>query len=114
MSNLISIAGDAFTSEVLAADVPVLVEFVASWCGPCRVQKPLLVELARETAGRCKVCVVDVEANPALAVRYRVHSAPTLMVFRRGEPVAQRVGLTRLPALREMLDLEARPAAARA
>jgi thioredoxin len=114
MSQLILIEGEAFASEVLAADVPVLVEFVAPWCGPCRVQKPILAELAREGAGRYKICTVDVDANPGLAVRYGVRSAPTLIVFFRGEPVANRVGLTPKPALRELLAVDARAASAHA
>lgn len=107
MNQPITIEGQQFTAEVLGADVPVLVEFMGAWCGPCRVQKPILAELAREAAGRYKVCIVDVDAHPAIATRYGVRSAPTLMVFRGGEPVANRVGLTQKPALRELLGLAA-------
>lgn len=112
MTELQAVTEAAFAAEVLAADIPVLVEFVAPWCGPCRVQKPILVELARESAGKIKICTVDVDANPALAVRYGVRVAPTLMVFHRGELVASRTGLTQKPALRQLLGQDAHPARA--
>ncbi|MGV2921126.1 thioredoxin [Streptomyces alfalfae] len=82
-----------FEAEVLReADRPVLVEFTADWCGPCRQLAPVLSELAREEADRIKVLQLDVDRSPEAAIAYRVLSAPTMIVFRKGEPVKQMVG----------------------
>lgn len=81
-----------FDSEVLAAGLPVLVEFTADWCGPCRQLAPVLSAVAEEEAGRLKVVQLDVDSNPEVMVRYGVLSMPTLMVFRDGEPVKSMVG----------------------
>ncbi|MFJ7153600.1 thioredoxin [Streptomyces sp. NPDC101118] len=81
-----------FEAEVLAAGLPVLVEFTADWCGPCRQLAPVLSAVAAEEAGRIKVVQIDVDSNPVTQSRYGVLSMPTLLVFRRGEPVRQMVG----------------------
>jgi thioredoxin 1 len=81
-----------FAEEVLKADLPVLVEFTADWCPPCRQIAPVLAEVAREEEGRLKVVVIDVDTNPETQSAYGVLSMPTLMVFRAGEPVKSMVG----------------------
>ncbi|MEV5201920.1 thioredoxin [Streptomyces sp. NPDC053720] len=81
-----------FDTEVLAADGPVLVEFTADWCGPCRQLAPVLSAVATELAGRMGVVQLDIDTSPGIAARYAVLSAPTLMVFRGGEPVKSMVG----------------------
>jgi thioredoxin 1 len=86
------VTDDIFEAEVLRADRPVLVEFTAVWCGPCRKMAPVLAAVAREERERLRVVTVDVDENPATAMRYGVLSAPTLMVFRDGEPVKSMVG----------------------
>ncbi|WP_323178670.1 thioredoxin [Streptomyces sp. NBC_01381] len=81
-----------FEGEVLKSDVPVLVEFGAEWCGPCRQLGPVLGEISREEADRLKVVQLDVDHNPRTAIAYNVLSVPSLLVFRGGEPVKQMVG----------------------
>ena len=81
-----------FDEEVLGAGLPVLVEFTADWCGPCRQLAPVLSAIAGEEADRIKVVQLDVDANPGNTSRYAVLSRPTLMVFRAGEPVKSMVG----------------------
>ncbi|BAU86196.1 thioredoxin [Streptomyces laurentii] len=81
-----------FDTEVLGAELPVLVEFTADWCGPCRQLAPVLSAVAEEEAGRLKVVQIDADTNPATVIRYGVLSMPTLMVFRSGEPVTSMVG----------------------
>ena len=80
-----------------------LVDFWATWCGPCRMQAPVIEELAEKYEGKFKVAKVDVDANPNLAARYGVMSIPTLIVFNNGEETARRVGVQSLNQLEAML-----------
>ncbi|MES4902337.1 MULTISPECIES: thioredoxin [unclassified Streptomyces] len=89
---VVTVTDDTFQREVLESGLPVLVEFTASWCPPCRMIAPVLAEVAREEAHRLKVVELDVDANPATTAAYGVLSMPTLMVFRDGEPVRSMVG----------------------
>ena len=82
-----------FKTEVLASDVPVLVDFYADWCGPCKMQAPILEEISGELAGKAKICKVNVDQNRDLAVEYGIQSIPTLLVFRGGEIDKTMVGL---------------------
>ncbi|MFE9902872.1 thioredoxin family protein [Streptomyces achromogenes] len=85
--------GDAdFATEVLASELPVLVEFTADWCPPCRQMAPVLSRLAAEEGERLKVVQLDVDHNPDTTNAYKVLSMPTFMVFRGGEPVKAMVG----------------------
>ncbi|MEV6790660.1 thioredoxin [Streptomyces sp. NPDC051320] len=93
-----------FAREVLAADRPVLVEFTADWCGPCRQLAPVLSAVAAEKADRLKVVQLDVDSNPEVMIRYGVLSMPTLMVFRDGEPVKSMVGARPKRRLLQELD----------
>lgn len=81
-----------FTNEVLGASRPVLVDYSAEWCGPCKMMAPALEESAENYVGRLDVAKIDVDANPALATRYHVRGIPTLMIFKGGEVVATKVG----------------------
>ena len=82
---------DNFHNEVLNSDKPVLLDFFASWCGPCRMVSPILDEIAEERED-IKVCKVDIDEQPELASRFRVMSVPTLMVMREGQIVEQSIG----------------------
>jgi thioredoxin 1 len=81
-----------FAAEVIGAELPVLVEFTADWCPPCRQMGPVLRALAAEEAGRLKVVQLNVDHNPLTTNAYKVLSMPTFMVFRGGEPVKSMVG----------------------
>ncbi|GAA4899880.1 thioredoxin [Streptomyces coeruleoprunus] len=81
-----------FTTEVLEADRPVLVEFTATWCGPCRQLAPVLAQIATEEEARLKVVEIDVDTNPETVSRYAVLSTPTLLLFHAGEPIKSLVG----------------------
>ncbi len=81
-----------FDEIVLKSDVPVLVDFWAPWCAPCRIIAPVLEEIAQEYGGRVKVVKLNTDQNPQLAVRYNVMSIPTLLLFRNGQVVDQIVG----------------------
>lgn len=88
----IHIGADAFEQEVLRATEPVLVDFFATWCGPCRALAPALDELAIDLAGKTKVVKVDVDQAPDLANRYGISSIPCLVVFKGGREVGRLVG----------------------
>lgn len=87
-----AVTDSTWTAEVLSSDVPVLVDFWADWCGPCHRLRPTLETLAEEWAGRVRVVSLDIDVNPNVARDYGILSAPTLMLFRDGEPVRTVVG----------------------
>lgn len=100
---VIHLTKDNFQEEVLDAKVPVLVDFWATWCGPCQMQAPILEELVKERDDVI-IAKVDVDQNPNLAQKYRVMSIPMLAVFKNGQPVVSAVGLQNKATLNEMLN----------
>ena len=94
-----------FTEEVLNSDLPVLVDFWAEWCGPCKMVAPVVEELANDYDGKLKVMKVDVDASPLTASTYSIRSIPTLLIFKDGKPVQQVVGAVPKQMLQEKIDL---------
>ncbi len=104
---IVTLSGENFEPEVLKSATPVLVDFWAEWCGPCKQIAPVLNELADEFAGRAKVAKLNIEegANQQLAVNYRVQSIPMFLVFKNGQIVGQQVGIAGGKAkLKSLLD----------
>lgn len=102
----LAISDDSFNDAVLSSDIPVLVDFWAAWCGPCRMVAPVLEEIAKEQAGSLTVAKLDVDANPQSAKDYQVVSIPTMILFKNGKPVKRIVGAKGKAALlREIADV---------
>ena len=92
MSKPIHINDNSFDEEVLKSTVPVLADFLAEWCGPCRTIAPVLEEIAQEYDGRLKIAKIDVDENPEAPARFGIQGIPTLILFKDGEPVERLVG----------------------
>ena len=92
MSAYITLTGDTFDSEVLQSQIPVLIDFWAPWCGPCKMVGPLIEQLAEEYSGRAKICKANVDEEEDLASRHGVVSIPTLVVYKDGKIVNQAPG----------------------
>ena len=93
-----------FEQEVLEAETPVLVDFWAEWCAPCKMVAPVLDDLANEYDGKIKFTKVDVDTNPQTAMKYGIRSIPTLLVFKGGSPVDQVVGAVPKAVIKKRLD----------
>ena len=104
MSEPLVLNDDSFKAEVLEADVPVLVDFWAVWCGPCRMVAPIVEELAGEYAGRAKVAKIDVDAAQKTAAEFGIRSIPTLLVFKDGKVADQIIGAVPKKQITDKLD----------
>ncbi|HET6632047.1 MAG TPA: thioredoxin [Rhodanobacteraceae bacterium] len=105
MSELISHISDAdFDSQVLKSDTPVLVDFWAEWCGPCKAIAPVLEDLAGDYRGKVKIVKLNIDENQKTAVNYNVRSIPTLLLFKNGKVEATEIGAKPKSAFAQMLD----------
>ena len=106
MSKPFKITDDSFESDVLNSDKPVLVDFWAEWCGPCRMVEPVVEELADEYEGKAKIGKVNVDENPQISMKYGIRSIPSLLIFKNGEVVDQIVGAVPKSRLKKQLDAQ--------
>jgi thioredoxin 1 len=102
--NTLTFTDADFDKDVLNSDIPVLVDFWAEWCGPCRMMSPTVDQVATEYAGKVKVGKLDVDANQQTAYRYGIRGIPTLLLFKGGQIVEQKVGAIGKPEFQKMLD----------
>ncbi|MBA58673.1 MAG: thiol reductase thioredoxin [Gammaproteobacteria bacterium] len=104
MADIEHISDESFDAEVLSSELPVLVDYWAEWCGPCKVIAPVLEEIAREYEGKMKVCKLDIDSNEATPPKYGIRGIPTLMLFKDGNVEATKVGALSKSQLTEFLD----------
>jgi thioredoxin 1 len=102
----------AFEADVLKSDIPVLVDFWAEWCGPCKMIAPILEEAADQYRGKLRITKLNVDENAAVAARFNIRSIPTLLLFNKGEVVARQVGAVSQSHLRAFLDARLQKAVA--
>ncbi len=106
MGKALTFTDDSFEEDVLNSDKPVLVDFWAEWCGPCRMVGPVVEELAGEYEGKAKIGKVDVDNNPEISTKYGIRSIPSLLIFKNGEVVDQIVGAVPKAQLKKQLEAQ--------
>ena len=104
MSAIVTVTDDTFESEVLQADVPVLVDFWAPWCGPCKMIGPVLEELSGPYEGKMKICKMDVDENKATPAKFNIRGIPTLTIFKSGQAESTKVGALSKAQLTDFID----------
>ena len=102
--NIIQVTDDSFEQEVLQAGVPVLVDYWADWCGPCKMISPILDEVAKEYAGKLKVCKLNIDENQSTPPKFGIRGIPTLMLFKDGQLAATKVGAMSKAQLTAFID----------
>lgn len=101
---IVYLSDDSFENDVLKSELPVLVDFWAEWCGPCKMIAPILDDVAEEYAGKLTIAKLNIDQNNASPVKYGVRSIPTLLLFKNGELVANQVGALSKTQLKEFID----------
>ena len=104
MPNEVQLSDVNFEAEVVKCATPVLVDFWAPWCGPCRMVGPIIEELAKEYSGKVKVCKLNTDDCQVTASTYNISAIPTILLFKRGKVVRQKVGMQPKEALKQQLD----------
>jgi thioredoxin 1 len=104
VTEILHVTDDTFEDEVLNSPEPVLVDYWANWCAPCKMIAPLLEEIAEEYAGKIKIAKLDIDQNRAVTERFKVRGIPTLMLFKGGEPEATKVGAVSKSQLTVFID----------
>jgi len=104
MSNLQAISDDSFESDVISSKIPVLVDFWAQWCGPCKALAPIVEDVAKNYEGKVKFVKLDVDNNPATPPKFGIRGIPTLILFKDGQVKATQVGLLTKTELQQFID----------
>ena len=104
MSNIVHVSDDSFDTDVIKSDIPVLVDYWADWCGPCKMIAPILDEIASQYAGKLKITKLNIDENPSTPPKYGIRGIPTLMLFKGGEVEATKVGAMSKSQLTAFLD----------
>jgi thioredoxin 1 len=106
MGKALHVTDASFEAEVINSDVPVMVDFWAEWCGPCRMIGPIVEEMAGEYEGKAKIAKLDVDANPQISMQFGIRSIPTLLIFKGGKVVDQIIGGVPKTHLKRQLDAQ--------
>lgn len=104
MSSVVHVSDTSFDEDVLNSALPVLIDYWAEWCGPCKMIAPILEEVAEEYAGKIKTVKINIDDNPQAPTKYGIRSIPTLMVFRDGEVLGTKIGAVSKSQLTEFID----------